>query len=257
MSTIADIITREHHKTHTVLRMSHGKANALDLEFADRLVLALEEEEASDTRAIVLTGSGSIFSAGVDLRQALEGGRDYAARFVPAMARMFMKLFTITKPVIAAVNGHAIAGGCVMACASDHALMARASGRIGVPELKVGVPFPPVALEVLRAAVEPSHFEEIVYRGETFAPEEALSRGFVNELVTPHTLMSRAAERAAELGAVPPRTFALTKMSLRTPAVETIERLNREIGEQVIEAWGSNEVLAAMRAYVEKTLGRK
>ena len=124
-----------------VLRMAHGKASALDLEFLQALTAELDAAARDEVRAVVLTGTGSIFSAGVDLIRLRDGGSDYLAHFLPAMHTCFERLFFLPMPTVAAVNGHAIAGGGVLTLACDHRLMARGSARIGlavhglVPEL--------------------------------------------------------------------------------------------------------------------------
>src|SRR5712692_1105698 len=132
--------------TVTVLKMVHGKANALDLELCEALTSQLDDCRRSSIGALVLTGTGRMFSAGVDLPRIVDGGPAYVRAFLPSINRMFQTLFSFPKPVVAAINGHAIAGGCVMACAADVRLMAREPGRIGIPELLVGVPFPVVPL---------------------------------------------------------------------------------------------------------------
>src|SRR4051812_19623705 len=141
------------HGEVAVLRMAHGKANVLDLEFCNALAARFEDYRQSPAKALVLTGSGRIFSAGVDLVRLVDEGAPYVRAFLPALNRAIETLFSVLKPVVAAVNGHAIAGGCILACAADQRLMARDSGRIGIPELLVGVPFPVVPLEVMRFAV--------------------------------------------------------------------------------------------------------
>src|SRR6516225_665514 len=94
-----------------VLRMEHGKANALDTEFCEVFVRLLEELRGSPLRALIITGSSRIFSAGVDLLRVLEGGPVYVRRFLPSLCNAFETLFCFPKPVLAAINGHAIAGG--------------------------------------------------------------------------------------------------------------------------------------------------
>src|SRR5579863_109661 len=111
-----------------VVHMRHGKANALDLEFCNGLVERLEELRLSSAGSVVLTGQGHIFSAGVDLLRVLNDGPAYLERFLPALTKLFETLFCFPKPVVAAINGHAIAGGCVLACAADHRIMAMESG---------------------------------------------------------------------------------------------------------------------------------
>ena len=125
---------------------------------------------ADPAQAVVLTGAGRAFSAGVDLRRYLERGRrptsSGSCRRWPSCSA---PPSTLAKPVVAAVNGHAIAGGCVLAACADVTLMAEGNGRIGVPELKVGVPFPRVALEVLRHAVGEVAARRLVLGADTHA----------------------------------------------------------------------------------------
>src|SRR5262249_43491029 len=144
-----------------LLTLAHGKANALDLELCEAIRVRVEECQASWCRAIVITARGSIFSAGVDLLRVVREGAPYVRRFLPALSRALETTFVGPRPVVAAVNGHAIAGGCILARAADRRLMARGAGRIGVPELLVGVPFPPVPLEIMRFAVPPPQFAQL------------------------------------------------------------------------------------------------
>src|SRR4029450_2026961 len=137
----------------TLLHMAHGKANALDVEFCEALTAQLTALKNSRTRAVVLIGAGHIFSAGVDLLRLLDEDATYLQTFLPALITMFETVFFHPQPGGGAVYGHAIAGGCILACAADHRVMSRSPGRIGVPELLVGVPFPTVDLEILRSGV--------------------------------------------------------------------------------------------------------
>src|SRR3954451_5526791 len=162
-----------------VLRMAHGKANAMDLEFCRELTAQVHACAQSPAGALVVTGQGRIFSAGVDLPRLVAGGAAYAREFVPAMNHAFETLFTFSKPLVIAVNGHAIAGGCVMTCCGDYRMMARDSGRIGIPELLVGVPFPVVPLESGLFAPPPQHVPSLINRGLTVAADEALRFGLV------------------------------------------------------------------------------
>ena len=100
-----------------ILTMSHGKANALDIEFCDALVARFSDLRKSDAKAVVLTGQGKIFSAGVDLKRLSDGGADYIRQFLPALHRLYDAVFFHPKPVIAAINGHAIAGGACLRAA--------------------------------------------------------------------------------------------------------------------------------------------
>ena len=233
------------------VRLDHGKAHALDLKlvgaFRDTLA-GLARNEAA--HAVVLTGTGRIFSAGVDLYRLVREGAGYIDRFVPVMIDAFRELFTFPRPVVAAVNGHAIAGGCVLACACDYRVMARTDATIGVPELKVGVPFPVMAIEILRFATSTAHLQELVYRGKTYGVDEAYERGLVDEVVDADQLLARAGQIARQLASEPAARFRITKRQLRRPALDRMGTLAVETDADVVAAWKDPETLAAISVYL-------
>jgi enoyl-CoA hydratase len=234
------------------LRLDHGKAHALDLELGRALVEAFTRlGTAPEVRAAVLTGTGSIFCAGVDLHRVLDGGATYARAFVPLLSQIFHSLFACPKPVVAAVNGHAIAGGCVLAAACDYRLMARGPATIGVPELRVGVPFPLTAIEILRFATSTAHLQELVYQGATHTPETAAERGLVDEVVEAGDLAARAAAVADRLAQEPVARFRITKRQLRAPTLERIAAHAAETDVAVLDEWLRPETLTAIRGYLE------
>jgi enoyl-CoA hydratase len=249
------MIERSQHEGILTLRLAHGKASALDVELLDALLRELEGV-ATDVRALVLTGTGSIFSAGVDLFRLTQEGADYVRRFLPLLSRFLCTLFTFPRPVVAAANGHAIAGGCVLVLACDARLMAEGAGRIGVPELLVGVPFPAAALEVVRFAVPRDKVQALLYTGRTLPPREALSAGLVDEVVAPENLLARAREVAGQLAQIPPPVYRLTKQSLRAPALERIERARELQDQAALEVWAAAETRAHVREYLRRTLGK-
>jgi enoyl-CoA hydratase len=234
------------------LRLDHGKANALDRDLLEALSAALARlDDDAAVQAAVLTGTGTIFSAGVDLHRLLDGGAAYTRAFVPLLSATFNRLFACAKPVVAAVNGHAIAGGCVLAAACDYRLMARGPGTIGVPELRVGVPFPLVAIEILRFATSTAHLQELVYQGTTYTTDAAYERGLVDELVGPEAVVDRAREVAQRLAWEPAARFRLTKQQLRAPTMAAIRAHAAETDAAVLAEWERPETLAAIRTYLE------
>jgi enoyl-CoA hydratase len=238
----------------TTLRLSHGKASALDIELLDGLALALAEANASSARAVILTGTGSIFSAGVDLFRLVEGGTEYAERFVPALSRTLLDLFAFPKPLIVAVNGHAIAGGCIFTLAGDYRLMAAGNARIGMPELLVGVPFPPTVLEAVRFAVPPQHLQMLIYTGRTVVAEDALRYGLIDEVTEPASLIARAEEMARHFAGLPERSFALAKYQLRDRAINRGKHYANELDPDMIEQWSDAATHARIREYLAKTV---
>jgi enoyl-CoA hydratase len=236
-----------------VLTMAHGKANALDIELLEAITAQFEKLHGAPERAVVLTGQGRMFSAGVDLPRLADGGPDYVRRFLPALHRLYETVFFFPKPVVAAVNGHAIAGGCVLECCADKRIAARDNFRIGVTELLVGVPFPAMAFEVMRFATAPWYFADGILSGATYPPDVALQRGLVDELVEPAALMDRAVAAAETLAALPARTFEATKRQIRQPAADAMERHAPRIDKVAEEIWTSPATIEHIRGYVART----
>jgi enoyl-CoA hydratase len=235
-----------------VLRMCDGKANAMSIEFCELFIERLEELQASPVTAIVITGSARIFSAGVDLLRLLDGGAPYIRDLLPKLNRMLAGVFSCPKPVVAAINGHAIAGGCVLACAADRRLMGREAGRIGVTELLVGVPFPSAALEIMHCATSPQHFADVIFSGSTYAPAQAIERGLIHEIAESGTLLGDAINRAQTLAALPPNAFALTKRQIRQAY---LDQINLDASRADVERiWTAPGTLARIRDYVGRTL---
>jgi len=238
------------------VRLAHGKASALDLELCNALQREAEAAaESSGIRAMVITGTGSIFSAGVDLPRLINGGRKYVQDFVEALEAMLRALFLFPKPAIAAANGHAIAGGAIIAFACDYRLMS--GGRIGIPEALVGVPFPPLALEVVRFAVPRQHLQSMLYLARTIEAPEAKAMGIIDEVVAPNDLLPRATEMARLLAGIRPDTFRLTKRQVREPFLRDAAEIASVSTDEIDALWADPATHEHIREYLAKTLGKK
>jgi enoyl-CoA hydratase len=246
------VIDVDKHGDVRVVRMRHGKVNVLDLE----MLLALRDTFAGlrDAPAVVLTGAGGSFSAGVDLRRLIDGGPGYAAEFLPALEAACRGVFEHPRPVVAAVNGHAIAGGCILAAACDRRVMS--GGTIGVSELAVGVPFPTVPLEVMRYAVGPA-LADLVLTARPLTPAQARAVGLVDAVVAPEELMDHALREAERLARIPAETFAVTKTQLRRGAVGRMDADGPVDRDRLLAAWTSAETGATITAFLEALAARQ
>jgi enoyl-CoA hydratase len=234
------VLTTEDHDGVVVLRIEHGRVGALDVELLDALTDAVT---TSDT-ALVVTGSGSTFSAGVDLRRILDGGRPYTEQLLAALSRTFRAVFDHPRPTVAAVNGHAIAGGCVLALACDLRLMS--GGGIGLAELAVGVPFPTSALEIVRHALG-SRTGQVLLGARTVDRERALTLGMIDEITEPGGLLPRATALAAELAARSPESYRLAKVQLHRAADAAMEAT--AAGDAaVLDGWTSDDTRRRIEA---------
>lgn len=226
----------------TTVRLDSPPVNALNLELLDDVVATMQGLDGP----VVITGAGKCFSAGVDLSAIIDGGADYTDRFLTSLSAAFLAVFDHPAPVVAAVNGHAIAGGCVLAMCADVRLMS--TGTIGLTELAVGVPFPVAALEICRHSMGPS-VTSAALRAETVPAQSALAHGWIDEILTDTDLIPEAARIARELGCHSPGAYSLTKELLHRPARASIEA-GAAIDAAVRAHWTSDETRSGMAAFM-------
>ena len=228
----------------TVLRLRHGKVNALDLELLHAITAALREVD--ERAAVVITGTGTAFSAGVDLRRVVAGGSPYLREFLPALTAAFLAVFDHPGPVLAAINGHAIAGGCVLAAACDVRVMSQ--GTIGLAELSVGVPFPVAALEIMRHAAGPAA-SRLVLAAELLGPAQAQAIGLIHGIEEPGVLLGSVIGQARRMAQVPAAVYAASKRQLQQPARDRMAARSGEDAD-VLATWSAPATQAAIAAYL-------
>jgi enoyl-CoA hydratase len=250
------MIVREDRDQVRVLRLAHGKVSAMDIELGQALLAELTAAAGDPVRAVIVTGTGSAFSAGVDLFRLVKEGPAYAQRFLPVLDEMLRTALTFPKPLIAAVNGHAIAGGCILVAACDRRIMAEGNGRIGVPELVVGVPFPALPLQIVAARTADAALRDLVLTGRTVQVDEAMTLGLIDEKCPLDLLLERAMAAANRFAAIPADTFALTKEAFTTLILDRAACLS-DLNARVVHAWMQPHTYDTIRAYLERTVARK
>ena len=160
-----------------LLRLELGRGNAIDPAFVPALHSALDEASAAGARAVVLTGKGRVFCGGLDLVALHALDRPAMDRFITDFDGVFRRLFAFERPTVAAVNGHALAGGCILAMACDRRVMAAGPFQIGVNEVQIGLPFPAAAHEIVRRATPPEARSLVMLQGARLSPEQAHAMG--------------------------------------------------------------------------------
>jgi len=235
-----------------LLRMRAGRANAIGPAFLDGLDALLDGLLATPPGALVLTGEGRAFSSGLDLPALLDLPPAALVDFIQRFSATMLRVFTLPFPVVAAVNGHAVAGGCVLALQADQRLMAEGEGRIGLNEVRLGIGLPAAMVETLRCQVPAPALFPVVAEGGLFSPEEALGLGLVHALHPPEKLLERAVERATALAAVPALAFAQLKASLRRPALAAISAA----GPTDAAGWVSTFVTAEAQRLLRDVVAR-
>ena len=229
-----------------ILRMIKPPANAVDPRFLDDLHDALAELAADLPRALVFTGSGTFFSAGLDLKvmPGLEPAEQSA--MLDRVNQLGQPLYAFPRPVVSAVNGHAVAAGFVLALAGDHRIAARGSN-YGLTEVRAGMPYPVGALAAVQNELTPQAARRLVLGADLLDAEAVLELGAFDEVCAPDDVLPRALEAAARLAAHPAEAFARSKLALRAPMFAWVEERLKG-GDPLAGAWILDESADASRA---------
>jgi enoyl-CoA hydratase/carnithine racemase len=231
------------------VRLERGKVNALNEQVVDELAACLRTLGTDPTvRGIVLTGTGKFFSFGFDIPEFLGMPKDAFAAYLRKFTTLYRDLFLHPKPVVAALNGHTVAGGCMLVTACDVRVMVKDNAKIGLNEIGFGSSVFAGSLELVRFWVGSRRAQEIVYGGTLFTAEQALDRGLVDAVVPEGALIDAARTRLEELASRSPQAFQSIKRLLRRPLADEIERREEASIREFVDIWYS----VGTRAELEK-----
>lgn len=240
--------------TLTIAR-EHG--NALNpATIAGLAALARQAGDDPAVRAVLLAAGGKLFCPGLDLQELVDLDRGAMQGFLRRFNECILALYTLSKPVVAALHGHAVAGGCVLASTADWRILRRGA-LIGLNEVVVGVPFPYGVAQILRATVPAHRITEVALFGRNFAGEAALEAGLVDEVAEPEDFEARCRERATELAAKDSRAFAITKRYLRSTTAERIRAHEARLEPEFLDAWFAPETRARIQGLVVQLRARE
>jgi enoyl-CoA hydratase len=233
-----------------ILTLASGKANALHPPVVEELLAAVRRATAdASARGLVLaSGLPRFFSAGFDVGSVFQLDRPSMREFFGSFIDLYEELLSSPKPVVAAINGHAVAGGAVLALMADQRVFAAGDSRFALMEVDIGVELPPKPTRLMTAAAGWSAASEILLGGASLKPERALAVGLATEVVSPECVLSRAVARCAALASKPPGAFAAIKRGLHTAAGIADRESDRQHLDRFLEQWFSAESVAARNA---------
>lgn len=226
---MSDLVSFEVRDEVAIIRIQNGKVNALSPAVVEALLECLPRAEA-EAKGVIITGTPGRFSAGFDLT-VLMSGPEAAKALFHAGAELFLRVYAHPQPVVAAVSGHALAGGLLLAASCDLRLGAAGSFKLGLNEVAAGLPVPILAHELARDRLDPRHLSESVLCARIYSPSEAAEVGWLDEVVDAEALETVAMTRAKKLCSLPRDPFRRTKLSLRKRTIDHIRAtLDENIG---------------------------
>jgi enoyl-CoA hydratase/carnithine racemase len=239
------------------LRLSRPPANALSLELIAALRAAIGSAPSEGVRALVISGAPGMFSGGLDVPLLIGLDREAIAVAWADFYGMMRALATSPIPVVAAITGHSPAGGAVISIFCDSRVMAEGDFKIGLNEVQVGLPMPPVIFQALRRLVGARQAEWLCVSAALVPAAEAQRIGLVDELVPAERVVERALEIAGALLALPPGAMAITRRLARADLAALFAGGTEAELEMLLDQWFSAETRASMQALVERLAKRK
>ncbi|GAB1408066.1 enoyl-CoA hydratase/isomerase family protein [Thermomonas brevis] len=246
------IETSVHGLVHQI-RLARPPVNALNPELCDGIIAALQQAIAGGAQGIVLAGGQKVFSAGLDVPHLLSLGEDHAA-LTDAWTRFFRAAQALAEspvPVVAAMAGHAPAGGCVLALCCDYRVMAEGPFRIGLNETQVGLVAPDGIQALMARVVGPHRAERLLVAGAMVESAEALRIGLVDELAAIDAVETRARLWLEDLLQLPREPMLATRRIARRDILGALapERIDLP---SFVGRWTHPDTQAGLRAMLAR-----
>jgi enoyl-CoA hydratase/carnithine racemase len=243
-----EFISLDQDREIAVIMLSRGKVNALNETLVEELHSCLKNVEKDDSiRAVILTGRGKFFSFGFDIPEFLGYSRESFTGYIEKFTALYTYLFQFPKPVVAAINGHAIAGGCMLATACDYRIMVSEKARISLNEIAFGSTVFAGSVEMLKHCVGARNAEHIFFSGAMYSAGKALELGLIDRITPFEKLMDEAKHIAAEYAGKSAQTFKSAKGLCRKPIVEEMLKREKDSIREFIEIWYSAETWKNLR----------
>jgi enoyl-CoA hydratase/carnithine racemase len=236
---------------YAMVRLNRGKVNAINEAVVDELSGKLKELQFDDSiRAIVLTGTGHFFSFGFDVPELYGYPKEDFKKFLMKFTGLYKYMFLYPKPIIAAINGHATAGGCMLTNACDYRIMVSGKPRISLNEITFASAVFLSSVEILKYRVGAHYAQEVLLEGRMYSAEEARNIGLIDEVVIQENLNAETEKTATRFSVLYSPAFRQIKQMLRHPVMEACEPGEAQGIEKFIDIWYSPEVREILKAII-------
>lgn len=230
------------------LTISRGKVNALNEPLVEEIDKCFADMEADPAvKAVILKGTGSFFSFGFDVPELLDYSKERFIGFLTKFDALCTRIYLFPKPVVAALNGHTTAGGCVIAIACDYRVMVTGKAKIGLNEITIGAPLFTGGVEMVRSLVGDRNAQTILLLGRLYSAEQAQALGLVDETAEETDIIKRAEMAAREFSEKDRAPFEIVKRLLRKPVTERIAQKTQPSIREFADVWYSEDTRKKLR----------
>ena len=249
-----ETVSLEHHGRVALVRLQHGVTNALSPKLIHGLEAVFRRVKEDDAvNGLVLTGSNEkFFSIGFDIPELFEMNKDDFRGFYRLFNQTCLELFTLPKPTVAAITGHAIAGGCILALCCDYRYIAKGQKLMGLNEVRLGLPVPYLPDRLLHFLVGFRKAREMMDSGDFYPADKAFEIGIADKMLPVADVVKAAVEHADTLGSLPKAGYGMIKQNRVEVVVEAVKTREDQKETAFIESWFSNEARERLKEAIKK-----
>jgi len=220
--------------------LSRGKVNAINEFVIDELTACFKElADDAQTKAVIISGQGKFFTYGFDIPEFLNYKKEDFLRYLTKFTDFYGDVFLFPKPVIAALNGHTMAGGCMIAIACDYRIMVSGKAKISLNEINFGSSLFAGSVEIIKLWLGQKNAETAVYTGAIYTAEEAFHLGLIHQVSTDAELEANARAVAEQYAAKDGVAFRSIKHLLRKPLADEIKEREKRSLLEFVDIWYS------------------
>jgi len=244
----------EHQDGVAVVKLNNGITNPINLALVNELSDTIGNiRKDSNVHSLVLTSSNEkFFSLGFNIPELYELDREDFREFYRGYNQLCEELYTLSKPTVAAINGHAIAGGCILTICCDHRFISEGRKLMGLNEIKLGVPIPYPGDRILYQLIGDRHAYEMISTGEFYQSQDLFQMGLVNEVVSQEQLLARSIEKVKSVGTMSENAFRIIKENRTGPVVTQVRKHLHKQEDRFLDCWFSPSTREKLKEAMKK-----
>lgn len=237
-----------------VVRLSRETTNAINLELIRELndYLTVAKDDAGISGLVLTSANEKFFSIGFDIPGLINLEENEFREFYQAFNRLCVDMYTFPKPIVAAITGHAVAGGCILTICCDYRYISEGKKLMGLNEIKLGVPLPYPADRILRQNVDDRSVRRILDTGDFFPPEETLSMGLVDSVMPLENVLPASIDKVKSIASSSLEAFRRIKQNRTEKVAAQIREILPEKEKIFIDMWYTRETREKLKAALDK-----
>ena len=249
-----DYIKLEIKESVAVLTLNRSVTNPINLKLLNELEKAIKivEKDPAVSGFVLTSSSDKFFSIGFDIPEIYHYTKEEFRIFFKKFNRVCLDFYTISKPTIGALPGHAVAGGCIFAICFDYRFIAEGRNLMGLNEIKLGIPLPYVCDCILRNLVGYKYARDLADFGDYYQPDKSLQLGLVDRIVPPDQVLKEAIKHVKNIGETSLKAFKIIKKNRIEPVVEQINSLLEAREDIFVDLWYSDQARELQKKAMER-----